>query len=243
MKVVYTLASNIYQPSDIERALLCAETAAHQMGKAVRIVLESKAQMPVLNSVNGLTVKGNTFSFNNIQGVIETRLQYKGAKGEIILTVCPTLQLLQKLQDSGVSLLIVVPEMTASTDVYHWLDLYSAMDIQSSKILQGIASPVSGVMRAVGYLKNYSLRMNILLTSVPVYTGEIADVANTLKKQGIVPDYEEVLKYCLFRGLSFDEACVVAKAFSQRSLLKMRGNPNFGLYWNNINDSKWEQNP
>ena len=129
MKVVYTLASNIYQPSDIERALLCAETAAHQMGKAVRIVLESKAQMPVLN---------------------------------------------------------------------------------------------------------------VLLTSVPVYTGEIADVANTLKKQGIVPDYEEVLKYCLYRGLSFDEACVVAKAFSQRSLLKMRGNPNFGLYWNNINESKWE---
>lgn len=243
MKVVYTLASNIYQPSDIERALLFAETAAHQMGKAVRIVLESKAQMPVLNGVNGLTVKGNTFSFNNIQGVIETRLQYKGAKGEIILAVCPTLQLLQKLQDSGVSLLIVVPEMTASTDVYHWLDLYSAMDIQSGNFLQGIASPVSGVMRAVGYLKDYSLRMNILLTSVPVYTGEIADVANTLKKQGIVANYEEVLKYCLFRGLSFDEARVVAKAFSQKSLLKMRGNPNFSLYWNNINDPKWEQNP
>ena len=51
MKVVYTLASNIHQPSEIERALLCAETAAHQMGKAVRIVLESKAQMPVLNGV------------------------------------------------------------------------------------------------------------------------------------------------------------------------------------------------
>jgi len=239
MKVVYTLASNIYQPSDIERALLFAETAAHQMGKAVRIVLESKAQMPVLNGVNGLAVKGNTFSFNNIQGVIETRLQYKGAKGEIILAVCPTLQLLQKLQDSGVSLLIVVPEMTASTDVYHWLDLYSAMDIQSGNILQSIASPVSGVMRAVGYLKNY----NILLTSVPVYSGEIADVANTLKKQGIVSNYEEVLKYCLYRGLSFDEACVVAKAFSQKSLLKMRGNPNFDLFWNDINDPKWEQNP
>lgn len=177
------------------------------------------------------------------QGIIETRLQYKGAKSEIILTVCPTLQLLQKLQDSGVSLLIVVPEMTASTDVYHWLDLYSTMDIQSGNFLQGIASPVSGVMRAVGYLKAYSLRMNVLLTSVPVYTGEIAAVANTLKKQGIVADYEEVLKYCLFRGLSFDEARVVAKAFSQRSLLKTRGNPNFGLYWNNINDPKWEQNP
>ena len=98
-------------------------------------------------------------------------------------------------------------------------------------------------MRAVGYLKAYSLRMNVLLTSVPVYSGEIADVANTLKKQGIVADYEEVLKCCLYRGLSFNEACVVAKAFSQRSLLKMRGNPDFGLYWNNINDPQWEQNP
>lgn len=74
MKVVYTLASNIYQPSDIERALLFAETAAHQMRKAVRIMLESKAQMPVSNGVNGLAVKGNTFSFNSIQGIIETRL-------------------------------------------------------------------------------------------------------------------------------------------------------------------------
>lgn len=240
MKVVYTLASNIYQPSDIERALLCAETAAHQMGKAMKIVLESKAQMPVLNGVNGLTVKGNTFSFINIQGIIETRIQYKGAEGEIILAVCPTLQLLQKLQDSGVSLLIVVPEMTVSTDIYHWLDLYSAMDIQSGILLQGIASPASGVMRAVGYLKDYSLRMNVLLTSVPVYSGEIADVANTLKKQGIVANYEEVVKFCLTRGLSYSEADILAKAFSKKSLLATRGTTDYDLYWQSINDSKWD---
>ena len=240
MKVVYTLASNIYQPSDIERALLCAETAAHQMGKAMKIVLESKAQMPVLNGVNGLTVKGNTFSFINIQGIIETRIQYKGAEGEIILAVCPTLQLLQKLQDSGVSLLIVVPEMTVSTDIYHWLDLYSAMDNQSGILLQGIASPASGVMRAVGYLKDYSLRMNVLLTSVPVYSGEIADVANTLKKQGIVANYEEVVKFCLTRGLSYSEADILAKAFSKKSLLATRGTTDYDLYWQSINDSKWD---
>ena len=206
----------------------------------MKIVLESKAQMPVLNGVNGLTVKGNTFSFINIQGIIETRIQYKGAEGEIILAVCPTLQLLQKLQDSGVSLLIVVPEMTVSTDIYHWLDLYSAMDIQSGNILQSIASPVSGVMRAVGYLKDYSLRMNVLLTSVPVYSGEIADVANTLKKQGIVANYEEVVKFCLTRGLSYSEADILAKAFSKKSLLATRGTTDYDLYWQSINDSKWD---
>ena len=77
-------------------------------------------------------------------------------------------------------------------------------------------------------------------TNVPVYTGELADVANTLKKQGLVADYEEVVKYCLHRGLSYAEACIVAKAFSQKSMLKMRGNPDFNAYWNTINDPKWD---
>lgn len=245
MKVVYTLAGNIYKPTDIEEALMYSETAARHLGKRVRIVLDSKAVYPVLHGVNGLNVNGNNFTFNTIQGIIVTRLQYQGSNGEIVVVVCPTIQLLQKIQDSGISLLIVVPEMDANAcqDIFHWLDLNSAMDIQTGASLSGIGQPVVGIMRAVGYLKDYSQRMNVHLTSVPVYSGEIADVANTLKKQGIVADYEEVLKYCLYRGLSFDEACVVAKAFSQKSLLKMRGNPNFGIYWNNINNPKWEQNP
>lgn len=243
MKVVYTLAGNYYQPSDVELAMQCAEAASQQSGKAVKVLLESKAQYSVLSGVNNLAVNGNLFTFGSIQGSIETRLQFKGAKGDTAVTVCPSIQLLQKLQDSGIGLLVVVPEMTASTDIYHWLDLYSAVDIQSGQPLQGIGSPAQGVMRAVGFLKDYSLRINVPLTSVPVYSGEIADVANTLKKQGLIANYEEVVKYCLYRGLSYAEACLVAKAFNQKSMLKMRGNPNFSIYWQNINDPKWEQMP
>ena len=88
-----------------------------------------------------------------------------------------------------------------------------------------------------------NINMQFIPSLNPVEQDRFEQVANTLKKQGIVADYEEVLKYCLYRGLSFDAARVVAKAFSQKSLLKMRGNPNFGLYWNNINNPKWEQNP
>lgn len=243
MKVAYTLVGNYYQPSDIELAMQCAEAAAQQSGRAVMVLLESKAQYPVLIGVNNLVVNGNSFTFNSIQGNIETRLLFKSAKDDIIVTICPTIQLLQKLQDAGISLLIVVPEMMASTDIYRWLDLYSAMDIQSGQPLQGICLPAKGVMRAVGYLKGYCERMTTCLTSAPVYTGELADVANTLKKQGIVADYEEVVKYCIFRGLSFAEAGVVAKAFCQKSMLKMHGNPNFNAYWQIINVQKWEQMP
>lgn len=243
MKVAYTLAGSIYQPFDIELALQCAEAAAKQFGKQVRIVLETKHQYPVLNGVNNLAVKGNSFTFRSIHGGIETRLQYKDAKGDVIITVCPSIQLLQKLQDSGVSVLFVVPEMTASSNVYHWLDLYSAMDIKSRQTIQGIKIPAPGVIRAIGYLKDYCKRMNVDLTHATVYTGELADVANTLKKQGITANYEETLKYCLQRDLSYAEGCIVAKAFSQQSMLKMRGTPNFQAYWNMINDPKWEQIP
>lgn len=240
MKVAYTLAGSYYQPSDIELAMQCAEAVAQQFGKPVRILLENKTLYSVLSGVNNLTINGSTYQFRTIQGNIETRLQFKGAKGDVVVTVCPSIQLLQKLQDAGVSLLVVVPEMTANTDIYHWLDLNFAIDIQSQQPLQGIGKPAQGVTRAIGYLKDYCQRMATSLTSVPVYTGELADVANTLKKQGLVADYEEVVKYCLHRGLSYAEACIVAKAFSQKSMLKMRGNPDFNAYWNTINDTKWD---
>lgn len=243
MNVAYALTGNYYQSSDIELAMQCAESTSQQLGKSVRVLLESKAQYPVLSGVNNLAVSGNSFTFKSIQGSIETRLQFKGARGDIIVTVCPTIQLLQKLQDAGVSLLVVVPEMIASVDIYHWLDLNSAMDIQSGQSLQSIGLPVHGIMRAIGYLKDYSQRMGVSLTSISVYSGELADVANTLKKQGVVAVYEEVVKYCLYQGLSYAEACTVARAFSQKSMLKMRGTPDFNAYWKNVNDPKWENMP
>ena len=81
---------------------------------------------------------------------------------------------------------------------------------------------------------------DFIFDCVPVYSGEIADVANTLKKQGIVANYEEVVKFCLTRGLSYSEADILAKAFSKKSLLATRGTTDYDLYWQSINDSKWD---
>lgn len=242
MKVEYTLAGNYYQPSDIELAMQCAEAEAQQLGKSVRLLLESKSQFPVLNGVNGLTVKSNTFSFNSIQGNIETRLQYQYANGDVIVTVCPTIQLLQKMQDSGVSVLIVVPEMDVNVcqDIYHWLDLCSATDIKTGVTMSGIGLPAPSIKRAIGYLIDFCQRMTVDLTHFSIQTGVMADIVNTIKKQNITANYDDVVKYSLLRGLSVAEADILAKAFCQKSLLKTRGCPDYDLYWKTIDDPKWE---
>ena len=65
MKVAYTLAGSYYQPSDIELAMQCAEAAAQQFGKPVRILLENKTLYSVLSGVNNLTINGSTYQFKS----------------------------------------------------------------------------------------------------------------------------------------------------------------------------------
>ena len=108
------------------------------------------------------------------------------------------------------------------------------------EILKGNVHTIDGMkvwLQALGYSDA------IKDATINVILHELADVANTLKKQGVIAVYEEVVKYCLFRGLSYDEACIVAKAFSQKFMLKKRGTPDFNAYWKNVNDLKWENMP
>lgn len=243
MEVFYTIKGEIYEPTDVTLALQCAEAAFKQYGWPVRTLIETLQQKDVFCGVQGFSEQGsNLFKFNSINGEITTRRQYQAGRDEIIVTVCPTIQLLQMLQQDTkhIKALIVVPEMKSCADIYHWLDLNSATDIQSRATLNGIGLPSSGVKRAIGYLMDYCQRMDVDMTHTPLYSGEIADVANTLKMNGITANYEEVVKYCLKRDLSYNEAEILAKAFSQKSPLAMRGKPNYDLYWQNINDSKWE---
>ena len=191
-----------------------------------------------------MTITDKHFAFRGITGEIATRRSFQGVNGEILVVICPTIELLQKMQQyQGIGLAIVVPEMKTSSDIYYWLDLNSATDIQTGATLSGIGLPVVGIKRAIGFLKDYCMRLGVKLTEIALWTGEIADVANTIKKQKIFAGYDEVVKYCLQRGLTIEEAELLAKAFCQKKPLKMRGCPDYGTYWKAINDPKWEHMP
>lgn len=76
--------------------------------------------------------------------------------------------------------------------------------------------------------------MIVDMTYSPLYTGEIADVANALKKQIITANYEEMVKYSLAKGLSYNEEEILVNAFCQKANLKMHGISNYDRYWYNI---------
>lgn len=156
--------------------------------------------------------------------------------------MCPTIQLLQKIQDHStvIELLIVVPEMKSDVDVFEWLDLYSAKDITSMVALNKIGLPVTDIKRAINYLQDYCKRNTVDLTHISVQTGEMADVVNAIKKQRLWANDKEVVKYCLQKGLQYSEAVILAKAFIKKTLLPMRGCPDYNLIWMTINDPKWD---
>lgn len=246
MKVFYTLKGNIYNAADVELALKCAETVSQQYGWPVRTLIETLQDKGVFSGVQDFKEQGsNKFKFNSITGEITSRRQFQGGTGEVIVAVCPTIQLLQATQQNStrIKLLIVVPDMDASVnqDIYHWLDLNSATDIQSGQFLQGIHEPVTGIKRAIGYLIDYCQRFTVDLTHTTVQNGVMVDAVNTIKKRGIVANCDEVIKYSPQRGLTFAEAEILAKAFCQKNLLKTRGCPDYDEYWKSINDPKWEQ--
>lgn len=245
MKVTYILQGEIYEAKDIEVAMQCAEAAFANNGMPVRVLVETQAQYDVLIGVRGLTrPDAKHFKYNSISGEIVTRKQFQGTKGEILIVICPTIELLQKVQQyPEINMVIVVPEMKSNIDIYHWLDIFSATDIQNGVVLSGIGLPADGIKRAIGYLMNFCMKHTVDMTHLSVQTGEMADVVNTIKKQNIKADYDEVIKYCILRGLKYSEAEVLAKAFCQKSLLKTRGCPNYDAYWHDINVDMWESMP
>lgn len=246
MKVFYTLKGKIYNAADVELALKCAEAASQQYGWPVRALIETLQQKVVFAGVQGFSWSGSSqFKYGSVTGHVTTRRQFQGGAGEIIVAVCPTIQLLQAIQQNStrVQMLIVVPEMdsNACRDIYHWLDLNSATDIQSGNTMQGVHLPATGIQRAIGFLMDYCQRNTVDMTHTTIQTGVMADVVNTIKKQGIAANYDEVVKYSLQRGLPNAESEILAKAFCQKSLLKKRGCPDYDEYWKAINDPKWEK--
>lgn len=82
-KVFHQLAGDIYNASDIEHCLKFAEDIRTQYPQMVfTIYVVSNNQLNTLIGVTGLTVSGNTFTYGNISGVIETeRIQQEEPTG------------------------------------------------------------------------------------------------------------------------------------------------------------------
>ena len=192
MKVFYIQSAKYYQPADVLSALKCAEAAAKQTTAEVKVLLEPGAADNVFAGVDDGEFDGTSCKYDTISGEITTPRKYKNTMDEIVISICPTKQILEKIQKSEhVLAAIIIPDNPQDDNVYHWLDLYTAVDIQNGSVLNGIGQPAEGIRRAVGFLQNYSLRYTVKLTDIAVWTGEIADVANTIKKQGIVGNFEE----------------------------------------------------
>jgi len=244
MKVYYTLKEQAYEAKDIELAMQCAETASINNGWPVRALIETLAQKDVFIGVSGFTFQcSNQFRYGSISGAVTTRIQFQTGAGEILVAVCPTIQLLHKIQSYStcIEMLFVVPEIKSDTKIYTWLDLNSAKDLESGAVLSGIGLPVKGIKRAINYLQDYCKRNTVDLNHITVQKGEMTDVVNAIKKQGLSVNDKEVVKYCLQKRLQYSEAVILAKAFAQKTLLQTRGCPNYDIIWNTINDSRWDK--
>lgn len=241
--VYYNLAGQAYVPSDIEDALGAIETLANSSNLPVRIAIESSAQLTTLIGVKGLSTTNKTFQYNTIKGDIVTRRAISVAGPEIILTVCPTDKLLESFQSfPEVKAVFVIPDNSLDQPIYHWLQLHSAKNLITQQDIQGIAPCPQEINRAIGYLKDYSRKLNVDLTHTSIQCGCLAIVANTLKKYRIISTPDSIYKQALLRDLLHSEVEILVKYFMQKSMFPDNTNANYANYWQILQDVQWEHN-
>lgn len=241
--VFFHLAGQIYEPTDIEDALRAIEAMANSTHLPVRIAIEAGVQLNTLIGVKNLSYTKASFQFNSIKGDIVTRRAIRAAGPEIILTVCPTEKLLQSFQSfPEVKVVFVIPDNSSDQPIYHWLQLHSAKNLITQQDLQGIAPCSQEMNRAIGYLKDYSRKLNVDLTHTSIQYGILAIVANTLKKYHITSSPDSIYKQALQRDLLHSEAEVLVKYFMHKSLFPDNTNANYANYWQTLQDVQWEHN-
>ena len=241
--VFYNLDGNIYVPSDIEDALKIIESLVNKTNLPVRIAIETNAQLNTLIGVTDLTYTPNAFQYHNIQGRIVTRRTITPVGPEIILTVCPTEKLLQSFESlPEVQAVFVIPEMDSDQPIYCWLQLHSAKNFKTGQEIQGIIPCPPEMNRAIGYLKDYSRRLNVDLTHTSIQQGILAVAANTLKVHHISSNPDTIYRQALLRDLSHAEAGVLVKYFMKRSLYPNNTNANYDNYWQDFQNPQWDNN-
>ena len=241
-KVFYRLAGNYYNATDIKHCLDLASAMFLQDSSLVfTIYLISNSQLSALMGVQGLTYDNTSFSYGNITGRIETERTYAPKQGrEVVLAICMLDEkTLCKIENSpSIYSMFVVPEMPGYID--HWLQLHSAYDISSSspQPIAGIPTCTVELKRTIGYLKDYTRKLNVDLTHTSIQQGMLQSVFNAFKSNAADVHYDEVYAESLRRGLSHQEAEILAKAFSRKTSY-----PNTTITnWIYINDPQWENN-
>lgn len=241
MKVFYIQSEKYYQPADVRLALKCAEAAMKQTKAEVKVLLEPGAADNVFAGVDEVEYDGSSFKYDKISGEITTPRKYKNTKDEILISICPTRQILEKIQNSEhVLVAIIIPDNPQENDVLHWLDLNSAIDINTQKPLAGISDVPKEIKRAVGYLKDYCLQFGVNLKHTSVVEQELVRVGNTLVKDQINATVDMVVKHCLSRGLCCEEAKNVAKAFCRATIKPTSLVVDYDAYREKLDDPKWE---
>ena len=241
-KVFHQLAGNIYNASDIEHCLKFAEAIRTQYPQMVfTIYIVSNNQLNTLIGVTGLTVSGNTFTYGNISGVIETERTYsKKNQPETVLAICILEEKsLVKIQSSPtIKCMFVVPEMPGYLD--HWLQLHSADDITTNPIqpFHGIPTCPQELKRAIGYLKDYTRRLDVDLTHTSIQKGVLQAAFNAYRANAPKVTFDQIYAEALRRDLSHVEAEILAKTFSRTTAFSGATVTN----WDAINDQNWENN-
>lgn len=239
-KVFHQLAGAIYNATDIEHCLKLAEAIKSQYPQMVfTIYIVSNNQLDTLISVPGLTVSGNTFTYGTMSGAIETERTYNAKNHpETILAICILDEKsLVKIQSSpSINCMFVVPEMPGYLD--HWLQLHSADDITSDPIqpFQGIPSCPQELMRAIGYLKDYTRGLDVDLTHTSIQKGVLQATFNAYRANAPKVTYDQIYAEALRRDLSHEEAEILAKSFSRATAFSGAT----ATKWDAIDNPKWE---
>lgn len=241
-KVFHQLAGDIYNASDIEHCLKFAEDIRTQYPQMVfTIYIVSNNQLNTLIGVTGLTVSGNTFTYGNISGVIETERTYsKKNQLETVLAICILEEKsLVKIQSSPtIKCMFVVPEMPGYLD--HWLQLHSADDITTNPVqsFHGIPTCPQELKRAIGYLKDYTRRLDVDLTHTSIQKGVLQAAFNAYRANAPKVTFDQIYAEALRRDLSHVEAEILAKTFSRTTASSGATVTD----WDAINDQNWENN-
>lgn len=239
-KVFHQLAGKIYNASDIEQCLKLAATINTQYPQmAFTIYIVSNNQLETLIGVPGLSVSGNTFTYGNISGTIETERTYSPKNQlETVLAICILEEKsLVKIQNSpSIKCMFVVPEMPGYLD--HWLQLHSADDITNDPIhpYHGIPTCPQELKRAIGYLKDYSRGFNVDLTHTSIQKGVLQATFNAYRANAPKVAYDQIYAEALRRDLTHAEAEILEKTFSRTSAFKDAS----VTKWDAVNDVNWE---
>ena len=246
--VYYKVSSPFYQYKDITDIL---DEAIHILNAVPSVnditifVHDQSLINGVLRGVPGISISGTSYSYNGVSGDIHTPRTYKpkaAPKSEIIVGVLPLGKDLFPIESSNsIAAVYVIPEYPEGQDpADDWLFVHSAQDVSTGAI-RGASTTVTPLEnKVIGYLKHESIY------GVPLHHSTMEEYIkrqhNLLLRQGIHSDYLTIIRQCLLRGYSHQDAYAVAKILCTKSAYSLHSNTDYNALFATVDDPKWEMN-